>query len=109
MDLGREAPPHRPSDDLTISEVSSDGRAVWVYDPQGMFSLRRLTVFLCLAAVLLAALSPSAPGNAACLVTVFFYFIATVVPVLFSHRNETPFLPASPLIAVLASRAPPCG
>jgi hypothetical protein len=74
-----------------------------------MFSLRRLTVLLCLVAVLLAALSPSAFGNAACLVTVFFYFIATVVTVLISQRDETAFLPASPLLAVLASRAPPRG
>jgi hypothetical protein len=74
-----------------------------------MFSLRRLTVFLCLVAVLLAALSPSASGNAACLVTVFFYFIATIVTVLFFHRDETAFLPRSPLIAALTSRAPPCG
>jgi Zn-dependent protease with chaperone function len=74
-----------------------------------MLSLRRLTVFLCLVAVLLAALSPSASGNAVCLVTVFFYFIATVVTLAFCRRNETEFLPSSPLIAVLASRAPPCG
>jgi hypothetical protein len=74
-----------------------------------MLSLRRLTVFLCLVAVLLAALFPSASNSAACLVTVFFVFIATVITVAFSRRHETSFLPASPLIAVVASRAPPCG
>jgi len=71
--------------------------------------LRRLTVFLCLVAVLLAAVSPSASGALpAWLVTAFFCFIAVVVIVSLARLDEAAFLPASPLIAVVSSRAPPC-
>ena len=72
-----------------------------------MSFLRRLTVFLCLVAVLLAAINPSASGMlSACLITLFF-FVAAVVIVALRRHDESIFLPPSPALSLVASRAPP--
>ncbi len=72
-----------------------------------MSFLRKLTVFLCLAVVLLTAISPSATGMlSACLITLSF-FVADVVIVPFCCHAENTLLPTPPVFSLVASRAPP--
>jgi hypothetical protein len=71
-----------------------------------MFSPRRLIAFLCVVAVLLAAVSPVAPGLAwAILVPLLLFVVVVVAPAV---RDLDDLDPAtSPFLSALPSRAPP--
>jgi len=72
-----------------------------------MFSTRRLIVFFCLVAVLLAAIAPSSPGVFWAVLVPLLLFVASVVITPISRKSEKNNAPAFPFFSVPTSRAPP--
>ena len=72
-----------------------------------MFCTRKIALFLCLAAVLLVAISPVAPILLWAIVVPLFLFCASVVVGPIDRRRELFGLPVSPVVALVAPRAPP--
>ncbi len=72
-----------------------------------MFSARRLIAFLCLAAVLLAAIAPTASGLFLAILVPLLLFVAAVVIVPIGREPEGGDGPAFLFLSVVTSRAPP--
>jgi len=71
-----------------------------------MFSLRRIVAFVCLAAVVLAAIAPSAPGLLwALVVPLLLFALLEAVPA--ECEVESVVIPTSRFVSLLSSRAPP--
>ena len=68
---------------------------------------RRIALFLCLAAILLVAISPVAPSFLWAIVVPLFLFCAAVVTSPIDRDLENIRVPLSPVTSLLASRAPP--
>jgi hypothetical protein len=72
-----------------------------------MLHARRFVALLCLAVVLVAALTPGASGLFHAILVPVWFFIAAIV-VLAARREITDSAPRPlPFLPVLASRAPP--
>ncbi len=74
-----------------------------------MLHARRVVAFLCLVAILLAALTPASASSglfAAILVPLWFVFAAVVIRPLRCSAEEW-IAPAFPLLPVLTPRPPP--
>jgi hypothetical protein len=71
-----------------------------------MFSLRKIVAFVCLAAVVLAAIAPSAPGLLWALVVPLLLF-ALLEAVSAERELETAAVPICHFVSRLSSRAPP--
>jgi|CZKR01.1.fsa_nt_gi hypothetical protein len=72
-----------------------------------MFSVRRLIAFLCVVAVILAAITPAAPGLLWAILVPLLLFVAAVVIAPISRESENSDAPAFPFLSVVTSRAPP--
>jgi hypothetical protein len=72
-----------------------------------MFSLRRLIAFLCVVAVILAAIAPAAPGLLWAILVPLLLFVGAVVIAPISRESENSDAPAFPFLSVVTSRAPP--
>lgn len=72
-----------------------------------MFSVRRLIAFLCAVAVILAAITPAAPGLLWAILVPLLLFVAAVVIAPISRESENSDAPAFPFLSVVTSRAPP--
>jgi hypothetical protein len=72
-----------------------------------MSFLRRLIAFLCIVAVLLAAMSPVASGLVPAILVPLLLCIAVVVLATVARKSDEVYFPALPILASLASRAPP--
>jgi hypothetical protein len=72
-----------------------------------MFSLRRLIAFLCVVAVILAAIAPAAPGLLWAILVPLLLFVGAVVIAPISRESENSDASAFPFLSVVTSRAPP--
>lgn len=72
-----------------------------------MFSVRRLIAFLCVGAVILAAISPAAPGLLWAVLVPLLLFVAVVAIAPISRESENCDAPAFPFLSAVTSRAPP--
>jgi hypothetical protein len=72
-----------------------------------MFSVRRLIAFVCVVAVLLAAMSPVAPGLHWAILVPLLCCIAVVVLVPLNRESNDILTPAFPVLSALVPRAPP--
>jgi len=72
-----------------------------------MISLRRAIALLCVAAVLLAAISPVASGLHCAILIPLLLCIAVVVLTAMGRESEEAHVPAFPVFSFLSSRAPP--
>jgi len=72
-----------------------------------MFSVRRLIAFLCVVAVILAAITPGAPGLLWAILVPLLLFVAAVVIAPIRRESENSDAPAFPFLSVVTSRAPP--
>jgi hypothetical protein len=71
-----------------------------------MYSFRKLIVWFFLAAVILAAILPVAPGMLwALLVPLLLFSLQATVPT--EHVPESVFAPQAAFVSLLPSRAPP--
>jgi hypothetical protein len=71
-----------------------------------VFSVRRLIAFLCVVAVILAAMTPAAPGLLWAILVPLLLFAAVVIAPI-SRETENSDAPAFPFLSVVTSRAPP--
>jgi len=72
-----------------------------------MFFLRRAIAIVCLAAIMVAALTP-ASSILLCAVVVPLLLLITALPAVnLGPRFEKVLLPASPFLSTASSRAPP--
>ena len=74
-----------------------------------MISVRKLIAFFCLAAVLLAAMSPVSAGLFPAVLLPFLYIVGPVIIVWAKRQIEESRIPTSSYLPVTASRAPPIG
>lgn len=72
-----------------------------------MFSARRLIAFLCLVAVLLAAITSATSGLFLAILVPLLLFVAAVVIVPIGREPESGHAPAFLVLSVVTSRAPP--
>lgn len=72
-----------------------------------MFSARKLLAFVCVVAVLLAAMSPVAPGLYWAILVPVLFCIAVVVLAAKGHEFDDLATPVFPVLLVLVPRAPP--
>lgn len=72
-----------------------------------MFSARRLIAFLCLVAVLLAAITPATSGLFLAILVPLLLFVAAVVIVPIGREPESGDAPAFLFLSIVTSRAPP--
>jgi hypothetical protein len=72
-----------------------------------MISLRRLIVFLCVVAVLLAAMSPAASGLHCAILVPLLLCVAVIVLTAMDRGSDEVCLPVFPVLSSLSSRAPP--
>jgi uncharacterized protein (DUF58 family) len=72
-----------------------------------MFSVRRLIAFLCVVAVILAAITPAAPGLLWAILVPLLFFVAAAAIAPISRESKNSDAPPFPLISVVTSRAPP--
>jgi hypothetical protein len=71
-----------------------------------MYSLRKLIAWFCLAAVILAAIMPLAPGLFwAFVVSLLLFSLLAAVPT--EREPECIFVPQAAFVSLLPSRAPP--
>ena len=74
---------------------------------QSIHSVRRLIVFLCLAAILLAALTPAAYGLFFAILVPLWYFLALIVSVHIRRAAEGGNKRQFPFLPVVTPRPPP--
>lgn len=77
------------------------------YQVVTMFSLHRLVAFLCLVAVLLAALTSVSPGLFWAILLPLLPFVAAIIIAPIGRERECGNVAAYPFLSVVASRAPP--
>ena len=74
---------------------------------KSMISMRKLIAFLCLAAVVLAAMTPVSAGLFYAVVVPLFFVVGIVVTVWAERQSEVSTIPTLLCLPVIASRAPP--
>ena len=72
-----------------------------------MFSLRKMIAFLCVVAVMMAAIALTAPGLFWAILTPLLFFVSDVVIAPIGLENQNSDGPASPFLSLVTSRAPP--
>jgi hypothetical protein len=72
-----------------------------------MSSLRKLIVFICIAAIVCVAFGPVSSGLLWAALVPLLLFVEAVVITLIKRPTDEGGIPAFPCLAVLASRAPP--
>ena len=72
-----------------------------------MSSGRRLVAFLCVVAVILAAIAPASPGLCWAIFVPLLFSVAVVFVAPVDRELENSSVPAFPFLSVLTSRAPP--
>ena len=77
------------------------------YQVVTMFSLHRLVALVCLAAVLLAALTPAPSGLFWAILLPLLLFVAAIIIAPIGRERECGNVPAYSFLTVVASRAPP--
>jgi len=71
-------------------------------------SIRKFVAFLCVVALLSAAMAPSAAGPLWAVLIPILLFVSLVAAVFYDCLPDERKTPVSPLLAVSGSRAPPC-
>jgi hypothetical protein len=72
-----------------------------------MISVRKLIAFFCLAAVLLAAMTPVSAGLFPAVLLPLLYIVEPVIAVWAERQSEENQIPTSSCLPITASRAPP--